>query len=353
MLTSTLCLIGGFALVAFVIIDQLRTVLLPGAGPLTHLCTSVLWTLTRRLTARLSSDWRHRVLRWAGPALYLATLGLWIACIWFGWTLVWCVDRHAVLDAETRAPVDAIDRFYYVGYIMVTLTQGRYAPGDGAWPVLTTLVSAHGFFTITLSISYLLGITSAVTHKRQVALRIASLGRTADDLVLRFWHGDGFDGLDAHLRGLAPDIAALTQQYYAYPILHYFHSPSRSTAAAPMLAVLDEALTVLLHVVGERHRLVGGSDRALRGVITTYLSTLDAAYISPADAPPPDPPIAPLRAAGIETVDGALSEARLRTLAPRRRYLRALVQDDGWSWEAVCRSETARDLAEADPSRAE
>ncbi|MCB9550898.1 MAG: hypothetical protein H6705_03245 [Myxococcales bacterium] len=344
-------LIGGVALLALVLVDQVRTVMLPGAGPLTHVSARLVWAGTRRLVAPLPKRWRHRLLEWAGAVAYLSTFVSWLTVLWVGWALVFSGEATAVVHSEDGQPADFGERFHYVGLIMVTLSLGDCEPEGAVWKTLTTVATGTGFFTITLAISYLLGTTDAVTHKRQVALQIASLGRSADEIVLRFWRGDRFVGLEPQLRHLAGEVARLTEQYLAYPVLHYFHSTTRPTAVAPMLAALDEALSLLMHAVEPRHRLPGRADRMLRGVLTNCLSTLSTAWIDPEDEPPPLPDFAALRAAGIAVVDDP--GAALTRLAKRRRYLLALVRDDGWSWDDARRPSRSWDDEEADPADGE
>lgn len=348
---SLLFLIGGVALVALVLVDQVRTVMLPGAGPLTYLSARVVWEGARFVVAPLPRRWRHRLLEWTGALAYLSTFVSWLAVLWLGWTLVFASDPTAVVRSEDGSRADFGERFHYIGLIMVTLSLGDFEPEGALWKTLTTVATGTGFFTITLAISYLLGTTDAVTHKRQVALQIASLGRSADEIVLRFWRGDRFVGLEPQLRHLAGEVARLTEQYLAYPVLHYFHATTRPTAVAPMLAALDEALSLLIHCVEPRHRLPGRSDRMLRGVLTSCLSTLSTAWIDPDDEAPPLPDFEALRAAGIAVVDDPA--AALGRLAKRRRYLLALVRDDGWSWADTRRPSQDWDAEEADPTEGE
>lgn len=348
---SLFYLVGGVALLVIVVLDQVRTVMLPGAGPLTHYSSALVWELARRVVVPMSGRWRHRVLEWAGAVACFSTLACWFAGLWLGWTLVFSADADAVRWSHDGSPADFGGRFHYIGLIMVTLSLGDFEPEGGVWKTLTTVATGSGFFTITLAISYLLGITGAVTHKRHVAMQIASLGRSPDEIVLRFWQDDRFVGLEEQLRHLTSAVARLTEQYLAYPVLHYFHSTTRTTAVAPMLAALDEALTLLTHAVEPRHRLPGRADRMLRGVMTNCLSTLSTAWIDPDDEAPPPPELAPLRAAGVALVDEA-GAAFLR-LDKRRRYLHALVRDDGWCWDDVCRPSRAWDEEEADPASGE
>ncbi|HEY9419962.1 MAG TPA: ion channel [Thermoanaerobaculia bacterium] len=321
--------IVGAVLILGVIYDVLWTTLrLAGAGPLTSWVTSHLWRLSLRFTRS------HPSLSIAGFRIVLLTVGLWIGLVWLGWVLVFGMDPGAVVDSQSGQPADFWARAYYAGYTLITLGNGDYKPAGALWQVLTPLAAANGFFLVTLVITYLLPLMTEALQRRQLAVHIATLGRTPQELLLRAWDGQGFGRLTDHLIGLTFPLMGLGEGHLAYPVLHCFHSSKRDTAMAPNIAVLDEVLTLLEGVAPEQ-RPDPVAIYPLRGAIDRLLSTLTEAHLTPERVPPPSPNLETLRSVGIRTVDDETFRSSLEAAADRRRLLFGLVEKEGWHWDDV------------------
>lgn len=330
---SLVTVVLGIVIVAGTLHDFLTTVLtVTGGGPLTERLNSRAWRAMLRLHRRWPSHWR---LAWAGPFLAGLTLLVWAAMLWLGWTLIFSGPSFAVLDAKTGQPADLVSRAYYTGFTLTTLGVGDYTPGTPSAKIATVLAGANGLLLFTMAITYIVPVVSAAAQKRSLAAYVAGLGPGPMPMLTRAWDGQGFGAASPHLTALAPMVTAITQQHLTYPILHYFHSPERETALPVQLAVLDEALMALecgVEAETRPHTLVLDP---VRHALAHFLGTLDSAYISPADHPPPTTALAPLRAAGIATVDAALYERTVAKCAQRRRLLLGLIEGDGWSWSQV------------------
>ena len=203
------------------------------------------------------------------------------------------------------------------------------------WRAITALAAANGFGVLTLGIAYLTPLLTAATEKRQLALDVSILGESADQIVRRAWNGTDCSPLEPHLARLASSLTLLAQRYLTYPALHYFHSTDRSSAAAPSLAALDEALTLLTLGCPPRVRPQAFALDTTRRAVSTVLSTLRSAYVEPADEVPPPPDLGALREAGVPTVSEAEFHQSLEEVEERRRLLLALVKGDGWNWNEV------------------
>ena len=322
----------GIFLILFVVYDVLWTTLrLSGAGPLTSWVTTLLWRLSLRLTRS------HRTLALAGFWIVLFTVSLWIGLVWIGWALVLGMDARAVVNATTGQPAGFLERIYFAGSTLITLGLGDYQAAGRGWQVLTAVAAANGFFLVTLAITYLLPLVQAVQQRREVAVYISALGETPEDILLRAWNGTGFGRLPDHLVALTQLLMQLGQAHLNYPVLHCFHSRDRDAAIAPMIAVLDEGLT-----------LVDGLDPGLRpDPVTVYplrrgidrlLGTLAEAHLKPERVPPPVPSLKGLRKGGILTLDDEEFLGTVDTLFDRRRLLLGLVEQEGWRWDDVVRA---------------
>jgi Ion channel len=319
----------GAVLVLAVNFDVLWTTLrMAGAGPLTSWVTNLLWRLALKATPS------HRALSATGFLIVLLTVGLWIGLVWLGWILVLGIDPGAVVDSRSGQPADLWARVYYAGFTLITLGNGDYVPNGRVWQVLSPVAAANGFFLVTLVITYLVPLMSAALQRRQLAVHIATLGKTPQEFLLRAWDGRSFGRLADHLIGLTFPIMGLGEGHLAYPVLHCFHSSERESAMAPNIVVLDEVLTLIEGIAPEQQ-----PDRVaiypLRGAIDLLLATLADAHLEPEKHPPPLPDLRTLRAAGIPTVDDETFRCSLEAATDRRRLLFGLVEKEGWHWDDV------------------
>ncbi len=325
--------IFGVIVVLLVVVDVLQTtLLLRGGGPFTSRLNNLLWEAALHVHRVRPM---HRLLRYVGLAITIFTIFIWISLVWLGWVCIFATEPNAVLSAQDNQPASLSDRVYFVGYTLITLGLGDYKAGGPIWQVATVIASTNGFFLVTLIITYLLPIVSAVVHQRQIATYITGLGTSPAHILTCAWNGQRFSALSQHLTALTPDVLKLAQQHLAYPVLHYYHSQEHYSAIAPKIATLDEALTVLEYGLEPAQQLDATQVYPLRTAITHFLNTLEMAFITPDSDTPPLPDLMYVRDQGIQTVEAEVFQQRTTHLTRRRQLLLALVKHDGWAWEDV------------------
>lgn len=322
----------GIGILLITIYDVLWTTLrLTTGGPITSWVTDVLWEGAKRVTRS------HEALAVLGFLVVLFTVALWVWLIWIGWTLVFEMSPRAVTESATGRPADLWSRVYFTGSTIITMNISEYRPGSAGWQIISTIAAANGFSMVSLIVTYLLPIVSAELDRRRLAVYITTLGRTPHEILLRSWNGSDFGRLPDHLVALTLPMLEVGQSHLAYPVLHCVHSPTRETALAPSVAVLDEAITLFAGVCAEQ-RPDKCAFYPLRQAVAEFLSTLAEAHLEPKGEPPPPPSLDPLREAGIITVKDEEFRLALKTLADRRRLLLGLVEEEAWRWEDVTRS---------------
>lgn len=246
---------------------------------------------------------------------------------------MFAADASAVRDTTSGQPAGFGDRVYFAGYSLFTLGNGDFRPHGLPWQLATVLSTASGLVVATLAITYILGIVSAATQKRETALVIWTMGRTPQEILTRAWNGSDLGRLDDQVRSIVPALAGLAERHLAYPMLHQFHAADPRSAIAPNIARLDEALTLARHGLRDGHGVQEATIAQVHEVVDAYLATL-----SVADAPrrPPGPPaLAPLADAGLPTAGTGAVQAGAAEIAERRGRLRAAVVETGWSWADV------------------
>ena len=328
----------GLLLVAFVMLDVLVTTLtVGGAGPLTGRVASGLWWIALKIHKRRSN---HRMLTIAGWIILLGLVLVWLFLTWFGWTLLFCASDTAVVNGTTRIPASIWERIYFTGFTLSTLGMGDYQPSGIFWQMATAVASANGFLLVTLGVAYLLPVVSAAASKRSLAVYIASLGGTGDEILTRAWNGQDFGQLDQHFISLAPMLSSMGEAHLTYPVLHYFHSLERSRALVLSIVALDEALTLLIYGVKESSHPDAAALGSVRRSSAAFLKTLKSAYLDPATHSPPLPSPELLRSQGIPTVSKDEFWEATKQVTYRRQMLLALIENDGWTWETVASSKT-------------
>ncbi|MGY1737307.1 MULTISPECIES: hypothetical protein [unclassified Geodermatophilus] len=328
---AALAVATGVALVLVVLFDVLSTTLTlgRGAGPVTRRLLGPLWRAAVRLRGRGS---RSRVLSNAGPVLLVLTVVLWSLITWMGWWLVFLGSR-SIVSADTGALAGPWDVAYYAGFAVFTLGVGDVVADSPVWRVVTNVASFGGLALVTLAITYLLSVISAVVTRRALATQIRALGSTAGEVVVAGWTGGSFSpAFTQYLVGLAAPLATVAQQHVAYPVLHLFRSRSPEESAPVAIAVLDDALLLLFAAVEPAVAPDRSAYGPVRKVIDQYVRTLGSITATRSEGPPPPPSVAPLLAAGIPLQPPAVLAGRLAAETDRRARLLQLVHEAAWTW---------------------
>lgn len=327
-------LVTGAGLVVFVFLDALATTLSVGAGggPLTRRLAAVLWRGLLRVHRR---DSEFSLLTVAGAVLMLTTVLVWVATLWTGWTLVLVGVDASIVQVSTGAPAGPADVAYYAGFTVFTLGVGDFVASTATGRLVTALASFSGLFLITLAITHLISVVSAVVTRCAIAIHINALGDTASDIIARGWTGDAFSSAFVQqLVALTGELAATAEQHLAYPVLHYFHTGHRSTSASIAIARLDDAMLLLTAAVAPLARPDASAVDPVRRAIDRYLTTVLATSATPHQGDPPlAPDLDPLIGAGIPVVDAATFTRSVEAQSQRRSTLRRLVEGEGWSWQ--------------------
>ncbi|SCG62329.1 Ion channel [Micromonospora halophytica] len=288
----------GLLVVGAILVDAaLTTLSLAGrAGPVTRRVSQGMWRLIRRLAGR--GPRRHRWLRWSGTSVLMATFAAWVAGLWLGWSLVFSATPDAVLDQFGR-PAGGWSRFYFTGFSIFTLGVGDYRPGTTGAQLATTGAVLTGLFLITLGITYLMQVVSAVVDKRTIAGHITALGPAAADIVRRGWADGQFAPMfTQHLTSLTPELVRLGERHLAFP--------------------------------DPRHRPDVGAVEPLSRALQQLLRTLDGSFIRTADDPVTAPPLEDLTRAGIPVTDAQAYAQAVDASRTHRCRLQGWCASDGW-----------------------
>ena len=325
--------LAGAALVLLVLADVLATTLTLGnsSGPLTRRFLGRTWRALLHLHGHRRSS---TVLTNAGSLLLATTVLIWVVVFWAGWWLVF-LGSGSIHHSSTGRPASTTDVAYYAGFSVSTLGVGDFVADGSTWRLLTSIASFSGLVVVTLAITYLLSVMSAVVSRRALATRIHALGDSAGDIVARGWGGRDFSALFVQqLLELPQQLSVVAEQHLAYPVLQYFRSRYPATSLPLAFARLDDAMLLLEAAVAPPARPSPVAVAPVRRVIDRYVQTAGETSVVRSSAPPPPPPaVQALVEAGIPLGDPALLERRAADEHDRRQRLRQLVHGDGRSWD--------------------
>ncbi len=323
-------LIVGVLLVTVGVGEAAATALSPNtrAGPLTGGLLRQAWRVLRAAGRRASV-----VLSASGPVLLAVTGGLWILVVWLGWLLIFSADTSAVVSSTSGAPADFFDRVYYTTYTLFTMGNGDFRPAGAPWQAATSVALANGLALVTLAITYLVPVVTAISARRHQASMIAALGPDPVAIVRAGWDGEGFEFLESRIDQLMPSVMMTAQRHLPYPVMHYIRGREVRSAFPPQVAALDEAVTILERGVAPEARPQPARLRSFRSALDQLLGILEVQTSGEEQPVPPPPSLAPLTEVGIPTVDQDDFEVSLQGAAPHRARLREFVAHGGWEWE--------------------
>lgn len=196
------------------------------------------------------------------------------------------------------------------------------------WRILTVLAAVNGFSLLTLSVSYLIPVTGAVTERRRLGTTLHGMGAHVQEVLDRIWDGQDLSALGVHLQDLAPELATTAQSYLSYPVVHTFHDPTRATAVEPGVATLHEVVVLLRHVPPEGRGVDPLTLQIVERAFDRLVDVLEGHVVAGRGEPPPVP-VRLLEERGIPTAVPQLPASRT---AHRRAVLAGWVDDGRWSW---------------------
>jgi hypothetical protein len=174
---------GGLILLVFydIYATILRATKYP--GPFSELLNRGAWWLITRLTRDFNRRLRHRLLSAVGPLLMPLLITFLLLTLMSGFALIYLPRLETgfqIGEAAHGSPV--LQAFYFSGITLTTLGYGDILPISSTMRMVALLESALGMATISISITYLLTVYSALERKRAVALKFYHQARQGADI---------------------------------------------------------------------------------------------------------------------------------------------------------------------------
>lgn len=234
-----------------------------------------------------------------GVVTAVSVPAVWLWLLWTGFALMFLSDDDVVLVAATQRPVEGLGRLAYAAGGLAGAGAGLVA-GTATWQLVNNASALAGLALVTLSLTYLMQVVSAMVNERSVMSQVAALAPHPDEALQQAMGPPGGGTLPLQLVLIGQGISEAAQRHLAFPMLQYFHGSSRATAAPANLARYHAVLAGLEQRTGAEHRptIIAG-----RAAVEDFLGTLRLQDV-PKDA-------------------------------DRREKVSAFLEQEGWTWDDV------------------
>jgi hypothetical protein len=279
---------SGFLVLAVVLLDVFLDVLYArlGTGILAPWISHMVWRLFLWMSGRLGK--RRRVaMSFCGPVIVGVLVATWALGLTLGTALV----IHPVLGTSVRAnsgptATDFLTAMYVGGSSVSIVGGSNFSPQTETFKVFFLLNSLLGLSVLSLTLTYLMQIYSALQRRNALGLRIYLFSAQREDaaeLVARLGPQGQFQSGYANLSELSGAVAGIKETHHFYPVLFYFRFPvtyysvsSISTvsldAASLILSALDQQEYGWLQESGAVAELWAASRLAITSLAATFLS---------------------------------------------------------------------------------
>jgi hypothetical protein len=250
-------------------------------------------------------------------------------------------DQASVIDATTSKTATNLEKMYFAGYTLTTMGNGDYKSPSNFWRLFTVILSFSGFMLITTAVTYMLPVLSADVAKRRMSKKIFLMGMNPQEILLNSYRNGNFKHLETYFTNWIDMIVTLSQEILAYPIVYSFHNSHIEKSSAVSIAVLDEALTILLLHVPEENRPSNVAIAPLRNAIAIFVTTINNNFTHDSITELNLPAIGKLQAANIPLLNCCGDRTKLyEKLTSRRELLAVMLRNEGWKFSDIDRLKT-------------
>ncbi|GAA4429659.1 potassium channel family protein [Pontibacter saemangeumensis] len=330
----------GILVFAITALDIIKTALSSnGGGMVTSLVSRAVYKVFFLAAGRRG---KSKLLGYAGPAVLVSVLLVWIAGFWSGLFLALLSDPGSVVHSITKTNASAGEKLYYAGFTLSTLGVGDYVASNDFWRIVTNVAAFSGLVFITTSVTYFLPVLSAVGLQSTLSLYISGMGKTPQQILTKSWNGKDFSSFFDNTSDLCQMLMKHTMNHHSYPVIHHFHNSHPKLSITPAIALLDETYQVLGNALQQNVAVDEVKMSMLQTALDSYLEVVREGFLKNA-SPNEKAPVPELRQLEEKRVPlkgkEAVRQYFKQDLRERRKLLTALLEMDGWSWKEVYQPE--------------
>lgn len=243
--------LAGLALIAVTLADVFLNVLYARAGiaiysrPIAHAMRN-LFVLA---SAPLGRKHRARALSFCGPVIVVALLFSWLGALVVGSAMV----IHPALGGAVRSDVagsgrDFITALNVAGGTISSVGPSPFSPQTGGFKLFFLFASFLGIGVMTLAITYLMQLYTALQARDELALKIELMTRQTGDaarLVAGLGPQGRFDVGYSVIAEIAGELSRVKEAHHLYPVLFYFRFPQAYYELSRFTLVLLDAVALM------------------------------------------------------------------------------------------------------------
>ena len=283
----------GIFLMLVALWDVFVTVLYARAkgGIIAHSMGHLTWRLFRGL-ARLFADRAARVLPFCGPAVLVMLVVAWALMLTVAAALIMQPALGAgIRSSSGQTATDFITAMYAAGGSLAIVGASNFVPQAPVWKLYFLFNSLVGASVISLTLTYLMQVYSALLRRNSLALTLHLLTRETGDaaeLICGLGPCGDFQAGATTLGDLSTEMAVIKETHHFYPVLFYFRFQEPFYAVSQMtLLALDTVALIKCALNSERHGVLqrSGSLDQLSNSASKLLATLHRTFLG-CDMPP-------------------------------------------------------------------
>jgi len=260
---------------------------------------------------------------------------LWHLLLSLGWYLIFAVHSDSVISNSTGATTDLMQKFYFVGTTLSSVGYGDYVPSTFPWTLLSNLAALTATLIITTALSYFLPVLAAGIERKQTAEGIFGVGHCVEEFIEVAWVGRSRGTLDSYLlNSVLSRIDQLSHRHLAYPILHFFHSPSLDKSTSRAILLLSDSIFLIGKGTSVEDRPPASLLRLAERTIDNFVELTDSGVSTPEDGDPKNFPqslsLDVLKEHNLQTVSDQEFQTAIEEYLPKRKRLVMLCDMDGW-----------------------
>jgi hypothetical protein len=282
----------GALLIVMILLDVFLTVLYArvGTGIMSTRVARGTWFTVRALAKTMPSR-RGKVLSFAGPIILLMLLLVW----GIGLTLGSAFILHPHMGTNIQASsgptsTDFLSSLFAGGSSISIVGAGNFEPKSGGFKLFYLFNSLVGMSVISLTLTYLMQIYSALRTRNSKALSLdVGTSRTGD--AAEFLAGVGpqghFEAGYTTLTDLAESITSIKEAHHFYPVLFYFRFEEPYYSVSRFANTALDAMTIIKTVLDDkqyRWLIESGAVEDIWNASLMLLTTLEEAFV-PGDLP--------------------------------------------------------------------
>lgn len=336
---------GGALLVLLCLTDIFLTVLYArgGVGLFAPRLNKAIWDGFRAIAPDRQPT-KDTLLSFAGPVILVATLGFWVLLLVIGFALIaWPALGTAIEAGSGPTPSGFLPALYYSGWSLTTLGTGDLVPQTDLYRALMIVEGVIGFSALTLVLTYLMSVYSALVRRNALAQQLHHLsGGTGDaaEIVVRLKPGQDGGSAAVILHQIGTGVLDLLESHHSYPVLHYFRM-RRTRYAMARIALLALDTAALIRAALPDH---GGSAEMLLGAGTDLVRDTERTFVGSAISGEPERDwtdrvgcaLRRLDQAGLDV--SAFGTATRRYIQVRKEWdgpVRAIARSMSYPWSAI------------------